>query len=343
MRLLAGDIGGTNTRLAYVQDDCSPAVRHEKTYASSEYATLTEVIKDFISFYDIQKPLNAVCLAVAGPVIDGCASITNLPWHICEEELAALLQTENVSLINDLVAVAHALPCLQGDDVLVLQQGDYIQSAEDKLNAAVIGVGTGLGAAHLTWQGGQYKAFSSEAGHAGFAPETAIQEQLLTWLHQQYHHVSVEMLLSGPGIYTIYQFIRDVIEVPESNMIKQAMHDADPAQLISESALIGEDELCVQTLACFTEIYGAVAGDIALHYYPVNVVYLAGGISPKIMKLLASPEFANAFNNKGPMRGNLQKIPIKLVLNDTSGLDGAIAYVSQQELVINEGSTGFSR
>jgi glucokinase len=330
MRLLAGDIGGTNTRLAFVQDDCHPPTRHEKTYASSDYVSLIEIIEDFLLEYHIQKPLDVACLAVAGPVISGCASITNLPWHICEKELGELLQSGHASLINDLVAVGYAIPDLQSDDVLVVQDGENMRDAGIKLNAAVIAAGTGLGASHLVWQGDHYHVFSSEAGHTGFAPETAIQEQLLAWLHQQHAHVSVEMILSGPGIYTIYQFFRDIIGSPESGMVREAMRDTDPAQVISEHALAGDDALCVRTLDCFIEIYGAVAGDIALHYYPVNAVYLAGGIAPKIRGMLASQAFIEAFTNKGPMRNNLQKLPVKLVLNDSPGLDGAIAYARER-------------
>ena len=325
MRLLAGDIGGTNARFVYVQDDCTPSVRHESAYVCSGYDTLIEVIEDFISYYDIQKPLDAVCLAVAGPVIAGCVSITNLPWHICEEELVALLKTENVSLINDLVAVAYAVPSLQADEVLVIQQGEQTPDVLSG-NAVVVAAGTGLGASHLSWQGDHYHAFSSEAGHAGFAPETSAQEQLLSWLHKKHTHVSVEMILSGNGICTIYEFFRDIIGLQESNMIKQAMHGKDPAQVISEHALANDDELCKKTMECFVEIYAAVAGDIALHYYPVSIVYLAGGIGPKIRGLLVSSIFIDAFTSKGLMRDNLRKVSVKLVLNDTSGLDGAIAY-----------------
>lgn len=328
MRILVGDIGGTNTRLAYVQDDCTPPIRQEKTYASSDYASLIEVIEDFLSSYDIQKSFDAVCLAVAGPVLSGCASITNLPWHICEAELANLLQTQQVSLINDLTAVAYAIPNLQADELLVLQEGENNSGATSEPDAAVIAAGTGLGASHLVWQDGHYKAFSSEAGHAGFAPETVIQQQLLAWLHQHHAHVSVEMLLSGSGIYTIYQFFRDELGLPESVLIKNAMQDADPAQVISKYALT-DDELCARALTCFIEIYGAVAGDIALHYYPVSAVYLAGGIGPKIKDMLASDAFTKAFCNKGPMRENLQRLPIKLVLTANPGLDGAITYARQ--------------
>ncbi len=334
MRILAGDIGGTHTRLVYVQDDCDPSIRHERSYASADYMGLIEVIEAFLSHYDIQKPLDAACLAVAGPVISGYASLTNLPWQVGESELSSRLQTAHVSLINDLVAVAYAIPGLQDDDVFVVQPGKSCAGPEAIFDAVVIGAGTGLGAAHLVWQGDHYHALSSEAGHVGFAPETVMQEQLLSWLHRQHAHVSVEMLLSGCGIYTLYQFFRDELGLSESSLIREAMQNTDPARVISEHAVIGDDVLCTQTLASFIEIYAAVAGDIVLHHYPVSAVYLAGGIGPKLQSLLAcsASSFSEAFTNKGPMRGNLQKLPVKLIMDNSPGLDGAIVYARQQYL-----------
>jgi len=331
MRILAGDIGGTNARLVYVQDDCLPLIRHEKNYASADYASLIEVIENFLEFYGIQKPLDSACLAVAGPVISGCASLTNLPWRIAEKELAVLLQTEHAYLINDLVAVGYAVPYLSDDALLVVQQGENGARQESIGEAVIVGVGTGLGAAHLLSDSGRYKVFSSEAGHVAFSPANEIQVKLLNWLHQQHTHVSVEMLLSGRGIYTLYQFFRDAIGLSESSAVKAELQGADPAQIISEHAVVADDPLCEQTLNCFIDIYAAVIGDVTLHYYPVNAVYLAGGIAPKIQSLLLSKsrEFTQCFTNKGPMHDNLQRLPVRLIVDDTSGLDGAIAYAYQ--------------
>ena len=334
MRLLAGDIGGTNTRLVYVQDDCSPPVRHEKTYASADYASLLAVIEDFLALYDIQRPLDSVCLAVAGPVISGCASLTNLPWRIAEQELVVLLQTEHACLINDLVAVGHAIPDLQDDSVVVVQQGEGGTKEVAVNEAVVIGVGTGLGAAHLVSVDGQNHVFSSEAGHAAFSPTNEMQEKLLGWLHQQHPHVSVEMVLSGRGIYTLYQFFRDEIGMPESSAIKAALQHGDPAQTIGEHAVAGDDPLCEQAMSCFIDIYASVIGDITLHYYPVDAVYLAGGIAPKIQSLLLSrgSGFSRCFTNKGPMYENLQALPVRLIVDASPGLDGAINYARQRVL-----------
>ncbi len=326
MRILAGDIGGTHARLAYVDDDQVPAVRHEKTYACKDYASLIAVIEDFIALYTIQPPLDSVCFAVAGPVVDGRASLTNLPWQISEVEIASRLQTARVCLINDLVAAAYAIPDLSDAAVVVLQQGENRSDATRPLNAAVIGIGTGLGAAHLIWQDNRYQVLSSEAGHASFAPVNATQLRLLSWLHQRDAHVSVEVLLSGRGIYTLYQFFRDEVGLPESSVISAAIQTIDPAQVIGEHAVASDDILCRETLTCFIEILAAVVGNITLHYYPVNAVYLVGGIAAKIEGLLVSSDFSEAFCNKGPRREGLQRLSVKLVTNAAPGLEGAVAY-----------------
>ena len=329
MRILAGDIGGTNTRLAFVQDDSSARLRHEKIYASAYYASLISIIEDFLTLYDIQEQLDACCLAVAGPVISGCAVLTNLPWKICEQELATLLQTERVTLINDLVAAAYAIPDLKTDELLVLQEGNNKPALEARRDAVIVAAGTGLGASHLVWQGDHYQAFSSEAGHAGFAPQTKVQRQLLAWLQPQYGHVSAEMLLSGMGLHTIYRFHAEVMGLPESEDVRASMRTTDPARVITRHALAASDELCVQTVKCFIEIYGSVTADITLHYFPVNAVYLAGGIAQKIKTALACPAFIHAFTNKGPMHDNLQGLPVYLVLTEHPGLEGAIVHARQ--------------
>lgn len=326
MRIVAGDIGGTNARLVYVQDGDVSAVRYEKTYPCTEHSTLTAVIEDFVSFYEIKLPLDRVCLAVAGPVVSGRASLTNVPWEISEAALSKVLKTANVCLINDLVAAAYAVPDLRDDEVVVLQQGMTPHENETHINAAVLGIGTGLGAAHLIWEEGRYRVLSSEAGHASFAPVNEIQQRLLSWLHLEHTHVSAEMLLSGRGITALYQFFRDELGVPESSTIREAMLQTDSAQVIGEHAVAADDELCLQTLTCFVDILAAVAGDITLHYYPVNALYLVGGIPPKIASLLIASDFSESFSNKGPRHDDLKCVSVKLVTSDSLGLDGAIAY-----------------
>ncbi len=324
MRILAGDIGGTNARLAYLDDDSSKPTRIDRTYASIEYSCFEEILGEFFSSNNIQPRFDAVCIAIAGPVLSGCAAVTNLPWKLCESSLSSLLQTKRVCLINDLVAVAHAIPCLQEKEVVFLQQGAGDRNLHTTNGSVIVAVGTGLGAAHLKRFDAHLVTCSSEAGHTGFSPETTLQETLLHWLHRRHSHVSKEMLLSGRGIYTLYRFFRDHFGLSESDPVKQAIQHSDPARVISEHAIIGDDQLCIQTLECFAEILGAVAGDIVLHYYPVDTLYLAGGIPAKILPFLKQRTFIEAFCNKGPMRSYLSKIEVKLVLTELSGLNGAI-------------------
>jgi len=328
MRILAGDIGGTHTRLVYVQDDAEAAVRYEKSYSSRDYNSAVEVIEAFLSCYDIKLPLDVACLAVAGPVISGSASLTNLPWKITEQALSNALQTQHICLINDLVASGFAIPSLNDSAMLSIKQGRCDHQPPAEADAVVIGLGTGLGAAHLVWQGDHYRVLSSEVGHAAFAPGNEVQVRLLSWMQRQQSHVSVELLLSGRGIYTIYQFFRDEVGLPQARSIGLALQSGDPAQLISEHAIAGDDALCEQTLSCFIDIYAAVVGDIVLHYYPLAAVYLVGGIPAKIESLLVSRKkiFAQQFCNKGLMHDNLQQLPIKLVVDDSAGCDGAIIY-----------------
>ncbi|MCF6323798.1 MAG: glucokinase [Gammaproteobacteria bacterium] len=328
MRILAGDVGGTNTRLVYVEYDVESPVRYEKTFASMDYESIVEVVEEFLSCFGIKRPLDVACLAVAGPVIAGSVSLTNLPWKITEEALSGALQTEHVCLINDLVAAGFAIPFLNDSAMLCIKPGSSRQQSGAVADAVVIGVGTGLGAAHLVGQGDHYRVLSSEAGHAAFAPGNEVQSKLLSWMQRQQSHISIELLLSGRGIYTLYQFFRDEVGLPEARSIGRALQLGDPAQLISEHAMAGDDSLCTQTLNCFIDIYAAVIGDIALHYYPLSAVYLVGGIPLKIQPLLISRKqiFAERLCNKGLMHDNLQQLSIKLVIDDSTGCDGAIIY-----------------
>lgn len=329
MRILAGDIGGTHARLIYLDDGPGCPVRYGGSYACADYPEVMPVIEAFLSHHAIDKSFDAVCLAVAGPVFAGEAAITNLPWEISVDRLAAQLGTRNLFLINDLVAVAWAVQGLQPDRIVLLQAG--LDQPATPRRAAVVGVGTGLGAAELVWSEGHYAALSSEAGHAGFAPATAEQEQLLAWLHQRHDRVSVEMLLSGNGIHKLYRFFRDVLGVTESSRVAARIAQADdPAALISRRALAADDELCTRTLACFVEILGAAVGDIALHYFPLNAIYLAGGVVAGIAPLLQDHRFLHALTRKGPMRTHLQKLSVTLIMSGTAGLDGAVAYARRQ-------------
>lgn len=329
MRILAADIGGTNTRLLYaVMENDSRTILAEKIYPSIHFESFLSILDVFLLEFKITI-IDAVCIAVAGPVKAGKASVTNLPWHITEQEVAEKLSTTRVKLINDFVAVAHGIHELDETAFMILQTGESPEEMVKNHDAVVIGAGTGLGAAHLISTNDGYRVLASESGHAGFAPQNELQIELLSWIQKQYSHVSVELLLSGSGLYRIYRFLRDVKKAAESNNLKQQMKGIDPAQVITEHALAEDDELCIKTLQLFIEIYGSVAGDIVLHYYPVSELYIAGGIAPKISKKILNKSFNDALINKGPMTENLKNLTVKLVMQEKTGLYGALAQASR--------------
>lgn len=322
MNFLVGDIGGTNTRLLFANMNGSVCEEfHEKSFSSHNYSDLTEVINKFLLDCKITHSIDAACFAIAGPVENGTVSVTNLPWVIKEDELKEDLHISHVKLINDFLAVAIGIAELKENDFILLQEGKNSVNSD----AAVIGAGTGLGAAHLVWEDNYYHPYTSEAGHTGFAPENTLQSELLIWMQQQYSHISLEMLLSGKGLVTIYDFLHEIKGINESLQVKEAMKVNDPAQVITEYALADTDELCQQTLACFIDIYGAAAGNVALYYYPIGELYIAGGIAAKIKDKMIGPAFIQAFIDKGLLSSNMKKITIKLIIQDKVGLYGALA------------------
>lgn len=331
MQILAGDIGGTHTRLvaARMVDD-QPDIFAEKIYLSAEHGGLIQLIEIFLAEHNIAGGIAAACFAIAGPVESGVAAVTNLPWVISETDLSQCLKTPQVKLINDFAAAAYGILQLADADTLVLHRGRGGDGVGTHPDAAVIGAGTGLGASHLVWLNDRYQVFPSESGHTGFAPENAEQGALLAWLQTAHAHVSLEMLLSGRGLATIYRFLHVVQGLPEAAAVHQAMQKNDPAQVIAEHALAGSDELCRRTLEIFIDIYGAAAGNVALQYYPVSTLYIAGGIAPKIQGRMLEQRFMAAFVNKGVMTANMEKITVKLVTEDRVGLYGALALARQQ-------------
>lgn len=325
MNILAGDIGGTNTRLLFAEMNQSVCERyHQKSYISQSFTNLSEIINEFLNEYDITDTIDAACFAIAGPVENKIVSVTNLPWVISQEELQKCLNTQKIILINDFVAVAHGISELNKNDFIILQRG-LSSSKRVNSDAAVIGAGTGLGAAHLICLDEHIYPYASEAGHTGFAPENKLQSQLLLWMQKKHSHVSLEMLLSGKGLVTIYQFLRETINIKESPIVVKKMNIKDPAEVITEYALSSSDDLCEKTLSCFIDIYGAAAGNVALHYYPISEMYIAGGIAAKIKDKLQDDSFINAFIDKGLLSENMKKITVKLITQENVGLYGALA------------------
>lgn len=313
MPILAADIGGTSCRL--LLKDGSETVA-EQDFPSQNYPDLNTVLHTFLTTHAEVTP-DAACLAVAGPVRHGRARVTNLPWIIHETEISEAFTIPRVRIINDFEAIGFGLANLEPSDFYQLQTG--LPDATG--TRALIGAGTGLGVAIITRCGRRWQVLPGEGGHVDFAPRDAVQQALLDYLLQQTARVSVEMLLSGPGLERIYEFIC-------------FQHDIDPdsarrsAASISSTALMGMDPLAVKSLELFVEIYGAQAGNLALISMATGGVFIAGGIAPKILSLLDSERFLKAFCDKPPMNELLQSMPIRVVLNTRCGLLGAVQVAS---------------
>ena len=314
MPILAADIGGTSTRLRLVHGD---GTLDEKDYSSQDYPDLNSILEHFLKA-NSGIELQAACLAVAGPVRDGKARVTNLPWEVYESRISEDFAIPQVRIINDFEAIGYALAILQPDDFYELQVG----SPDSVGTRALIGAGTGLGVAIVTRCGEGWQVLPGEGGHVDFAPRTTEQQALLDYLLEQNARVSVEMLLSGPGLERIYEFICTQDGLDPSSARRTA-------ESVSSTALLGRDPLAVKALDIFVEIYGAQAGNLALTSLATGGVFIAGGIAPKILSVLKRGEFIERFSDKPPMSDLLHSMPVRVVLNTRSGLLGAVQLASE--------------
>jgi glucokinase len=331
--LLAGDIGGTKTILRLVEVSDSPSLRtlDEESYQSGDFPDLVPIVQQFLAKANAPVPQKA-CFAIAGPVFNNTAKLTNLAWFLDTERLQQELGITAVSLINDFAAVGYGIFGLNKQDLLTLQAGKHQPEAP----IAIIGAGTGLGQGFLIKQGNHYQVFPSEGGHADFAPRNELEFQLFKYLLDKHdiQRVSVERVVSGQGIVAIYQFLRDRKHTTESPEIAeivrtweqqagQAEKSVDPGAAIGKAALKGSDRLSEQTIQLFMDAYGAEAGNLALKLLPYGGLYIAGGIAPKILTLIQQSDFLLHFTQKGRMRSLLEEIPIHIILNQQVGLIGA--------------------
>ena len=313
--LLAGDIGGTKADLALFDAVSGPrSPVHREVFESKHYPSLAALIRQFQTKH--REPITSACLAVAGPVVDGRANVTNLAWLVDEVELATALQIPRVTLINDLVATALSVPLLGPDDVATLATGKSARPG----TVAVVAPGTGLGEAFLTWEGALPHAHPSEGGHCDFAPADAQQARLLAYLRERHTHVSVERVCSGSGIPNIYAFLRDSGQAPESPELRRLLAAADdPTPIIATAATTSPfDPLCRASLEMFVAILAAEAGNLALKVCSTGGMYLAGGIPKRILSFLDTPQFLETFTAKGRMESFLRAIPVHVVLEQTA-------------------------
>ena len=316
--ILAGDVGGTNTRLAWFEVSGGRLVPGvTRTYPSQRHTSLEEIVATFLR--EAPGRLGHACLGVAGPVREGRVAATNLPWDVDARPLAAHLRLEHVLLVNDLEANAWGLAALPETDFAVLQPGQAAPTG----NVAVISAGTGLGEAGLVWDGRRHRPVASEAGHADWAPQDELQGALWRFLAAEVGHVSVERVLSGPGLHNIYRFLRDGQGLAEPGWLADALRAEEPAPAIARAGLEGRAEIGVRALGLFVAIYGAEAGNLGLRVLATGGVYLGGGIAPRLLSALRSRTFLDAFAAKGRLRPLLEAIPVRVVLNDRAALVGA--------------------
>lgn len=326
LRVLAGDIGGTKTRLAIFDVNGSRLESvAEQGYHSPAQTSLGNIIQQFLD----QHPatIEIASFGIAGPVRHDRVETTNLPWHISAVAIAERFKLAKVFLLNDLEANAWGIRALSNNDFLSLQAA----VGNPKGNRAIIAAGTGLGEAGLFHDGIHLHPFATEGGHTDFSPTTDLEIELLQYLKKRFRHVSWERILSGPGLAHIHEFLRHYHNSQTPDWLTEEMHMGDPAAVISSAALAQRDVICEATLDLFIHLYGVEAGNLALKTLASGGLYIGGGIAPKIITLMQNGNFIKAFLAKGRMQPLLEKIPVQIILNNRTALYGPAVYADWKE------------
>lgn len=318
MSILAGDIGGTSTRLAwYVIEAGRLRATAEAVYPSQRHSGLDQIVARFVEDQP-RADMAAACFGIAGPIRGRRVATPNLPWVIEAAPLARQLRIDTVELINDLEANAWGVAALAPEDLLCLNAGQPSPG-----NAAVISAGTGLGQAGLYWDGSAHRPFATEGGHCDFAPRNELEFELLRYLGARIGRVSVERIVSGPGLVSIYRFFQERDPSQEPVALDREMRETDPAAAIWRAATTRESPSAAKAVDLFVDLYGAEAGNLALKMLATAGLYVGGGIAPKIVERLREGAFLRAFTDKGRMRPLLEAIPVHVILNEKTALLGA--------------------
>jgi glucokinase len=321
--ILAGDIGGTSARLAFFElEGGRLRARKAGKYASRDHEGLAGMVRAFIG--GDKASIEVAAFGIPGPVREGEVITPNLPWIVRGAELAAEIGVDAVSLLNDLEANAWGLAMLEAGSLAPISAG----APDATGNVAVVSAGTGLGEAAAVWCGRELRPFAGEGGHADFAPRDGLEAELWHYLHKRIGHVSWERVVSGPGLYTLYEFLRDSGRGTELARIREELRVGDPAAVISRAALEGRCELSSRALDLFASLYAAEAGNFALKVLATGGVYLGGGIAPKILARLRGPGFMRSFSDKGWLQEFLERIPVWVILDDETALLGAARYAA---------------
>jgi glucokinase len=326
--ILAGDIGGTKTNLALYQvEEGALESVVSKIFVSGDYTKFVDILDEFAKEIP-KRRIEAACFGVAGPVVNGACTTTNLPWEkITVNDLQKSLGTKHVALINDLAATSYGMLYLDKKDLVCLNP----QGEQAAATACVIAAGTGLGEGILYYDGFAYHPMPTEGGHTDFAPQDELEDALLAWLRKRYvGHVSFERVLCGEGIYTLYSFLKEYHGLEESPAMQNIPEGVDKSAMVSRCALEEGDELCQQTLDLFCKIYGGEAGNLALKSLSIGGLFIGGGIAPKILPVLQNGTFMHYFLQKGRFKGLLEKMEVKVSLNQETALIGAAHYAKDK-------------
>ncbi len=315
-RVLAGDIGGTKTRLAIAEVAGNQLhIEYENSYPSRDFETFEALLADFLR--DVQAPAHAA-IGIAGPVRGRAVRLTNLPWYIEADNLQRRFGLKTCDFLNDLEATAYGLPALGAEDLFTLQPGE----PGERGNAAVIAAGTALGEAGLYWDGIHHHPYATEGGHTSFSPQNELEIDLLRYLQPLYGHVSWERVVSGMGLLDLHNFLRVYRKSTVPPWLNEEIQTGVAGAAISNAALAGSDDICVETMDIFVRLYGAEAGNLALKAMSRGGMYVGGGIAPKILPLLQRGSFIEAFLSKGRMRYVLETMPVRVILNERAALYG---------------------
>ena len=316
--IVAGDIGGTHARLGLFEvREGTPRLLIERRYSSKKFPGLEAVLQEFVQ--ELKPATTSAAFGLAGPVHDGHVRTPNLPWEVDGAVLASVLGLPHVTLINDLEALAYGVALLAPSDMVVLYPG-----VEGAGNRVVVAAGTGLGVAGLVLEGKFHRPFATEGGHADFAPRNALECELMLHLAHRFGRVSNERILSGAGLTNVYDFLRDTGRGEEPDWLTQRFRGEDRAKVISMCGLDRSSALCSQALDIFASVYGAVAGNMALLFLATDGVYLGGGIAPKVLARLQDPKFfREAFVDKGRLQPLLERMPVRVILDDGVAMRGA--------------------
>lgn len=321
--ILAGDIGGTKTYLGRFDVVAGKPVPVEiECFRTLSYSGLEPMVREFLGG---RHAVEVAAFGIPGPVVNNRVDATNIPWSLDANSLARDLKLQSVQLVNDLVATGYGTQCLSSASIVTLNPGRSLENQTEALIAA----GTGLGECILQSSGGKRVVLPCEAGHSAFAPHDALQTELLRFLMRRLPYVCVERVLSGPGLISIYEFLRNTSVAGENRIVAEAMQAGDPAAVIAREAEAEHDELCCRAMEIFVTAYGSEAGNLAVRTMSLGGIYIGGGIAPKIINVLKRGGFMSAFVEKERMEEMLARVPVRVILDDQTGLTGA-AYVAWQ-------------